>query len=167
MCVVELMFLPSYVQVEQGIVRQQRKLLFVTVVNKAINIGIESRMECTIEPILHATRADERELYEDECAANGEQCLRRSHNGLLDDTEFDKLQMDKFLAVDSHGMFLESRGISQTLNEDQLILLPYRVHGFSLRSRKWGTSIVTINEESMMLTYGCSPIEYRSSARRQ
>ena len=88
-----------------------------------------------------ATRSDEREVYEDRCAADEDQCLEMNHNSLVDDTEFDKLQMDRYLNIESHGMFLESRGISQILTEDQLILLPYRVQGFSLRSRKWRTSI--------------------------
>lgn len=85
-----------------------------------------------------ATRADEREVYEDRCPANeGDQCLKLDHNNLVVDTEFDKMQMDRFLNVESRGMFLESRGVAQALTEDQLILLPYRVHGFSLRSRHW------------------------------
>ena len=104
--------------------------------------------------------ADERELYEDLCPAETDQCLRRSHNGILDDTRFDKLQMDRFLNVDSHGTFLTSRGVPNALNEHQLILLPHRVYGFSLRSRKWGMSIFTINEGSRKLTYYYSPIEY-------
>ena len=87
-------------------------------------------------------------------------CLHLDHNALIDDTDFDKLQMDKFLNLESHGMFLESRGVSQILTEDQLILLPYRVHGFSLRSRKWGMSTVAVNEEPMILSHCYSPIEY-------
>lgn len=84
-----------------------------------------------------ATRADEREVYEDRCPAELDPCLRMDHNSLVNDTEFDKLQMDRFLNVESNGRFLDSRSVSQILSEDQLILLPYRVHGFSLRSRKW------------------------------
>lgn len=106
-------------------------------------------------------------MYEDNCPANEKQCLHISDNSLVDDREFDKLQMDRFLNVDSRGMFLESRGSSQTLTKDQLILLPYRVHGFSLRSRKWGMSIVAINEVFIVLNYGYSPIEYRSLAGYQ
>lgn len=87
------------------------------------------------------------------------------HNSIVDDTEFDKLQMDRFLNIESHGIFLESRGVSQLLTEDQLILLPYCVHGFSLRSRKWGMSIVTSNERAMMLTHDYSPIEHQPSPR--
>ena len=48
--------------------------------------------------------------------------------------------MDRFLNAESRGIFLESHGISERLTEDQLILLPFRVHGFSLRSRKWSMS---------------------------
>lgn len=82
-------------------------------------------------------------MYEDRCASDEDQCLKVDHNSLVDDTKFDKLQMDRFLNVESHGMFLESRGVSQVLSEDQMILLPYRVQGFSLRSRKWGSSNFT------------------------
>lgn len=115
-----------------------------------------------------ATRADEREVYEDRCPADeGDQCLKLDHNNLVVDTEFDKMQMDRFLNVESRGMFLESRGVAQALTEDQLILLPYRVHGFSLRSRHWGMSLVAINARSMMLISGYSPIKYRSSPRDQ
>ena len=100
------------------------------------------------------TRADARELYEDWCPANSVQCMQQHHNSLVDDTEFDKLQMDRFLNIESRGMFLESRGMSPVLTEDQLILLPYRVHGFSLRSRHWGMPIVVINEGLTMLIFG-------------
>lgn len=100
------------------------------------------------------TRADEREVYEDRCPADTDQCLKMDHNNLVVDTEFDKTQMDRFLNVESHRMFLESRRVSQTLTEDQLILLPYRVHGFSLRSRNWGVSIVAINTRFVMLILG-------------
>lgn len=111
--------------------------------------------------------ADEREVYEDRCPAEIKPCLRMDHNSLVDDTEFDKLQMERFLNVEAHGMFFESRGGSQILTEDQLILLPYRVQGFSLRSRKWRMSVLAINEGSVVLTYGYSPIEHRSSPRYQ
>ena len=109
-----------------------------------------------------ATRADARETYEDYCPANQHQCLQITDNSLLDDTEFDKLQMDRFLNVRSRGMFLESRANSQILTEDQLILLPYHVHGFSLRSRKWGMSIFAVDDISVILNYYYSPTEYRS-----
>ena len=113
------------------------------------------------------TRADARELYEDWCPANGPQCMEQLHNSLVDDTEVDKLQMDRFLNVESRGMFLESRGVSPVLTEDQLILLPYRVQGFSLRSRQWGMSIVAINEGLTMLISDHSPIEHRPSGGHQ
>ena len=114
-----------------------------------------------------ATKADERELYEDWCAVDSNQCLKRSHNRLFDDTRYDKLQMDRFLDVESHGMFLESRDVSHVLTDDQLILLPYRVHGFSLRSRRWGMFTVAIIEGSVILTCGYSLIRHRSSPRDQ
>ena len=90
-------------------------------------------------------------MYQDRCPADEEettQCGKLDHNGLVDDTEFDRREMDRFLNVESRGIFLESRGDSQILTEDQLILLPYRVQGFSLRSRKWRMSLVTIREIS-------------------
>ena len=87
-------------------------------------------------------------MYQDRCPADEEetQCEKLAHNGLVDDTEFDRRQMDRFLNVESRGIFLESRGDSQILTEDQLILLPYRVQGFSLRSRKWRMSLVPFHE---------------------
>ena len=109
------------------------------------------------------TRADARELYEDTCPAHSYQCMDQNHNSLVDDTDFDKLQMDRFLNVESRGMFLESRGTSPVLTEDQLILLPYRVHGFSLRNRQWGLSTIVINEGLTMLIVDHSPIEHRPS----
>ena len=38
------------------------------------------------------TKADARELYEDQCSVSEMQCRERSHNRLLDDTNFEKLQ---------------------------------------------------------------------------
>ena len=90
-----------------------------------------------------ATRADVREVYQDRCPVDEEettQCGKLDHNSLIDDTELDRREMDRFLNVESRGIFLESSGDSQILTEDQLILLPYRVQGFSLRSRKWRMS---------------------------
>lgn len=89
------------------------------------------------------------------------------HNALIDDTAFDKLQMDRFLNVESHGVFLESRSLSQVLTEDQLILLPYKVPGFSLRSRKWGVSIIANSERFVLLTHKNSPSEYRYAPSNQ
>lgn len=80
--------------------------------------------------------------------------MRWDHNAVFDDTIFDKLQMDRFLNVESHGMFVESRDGSQTLSKDQLILLPYLVHGFSLRSRNWGLCTAITNANLMMLIHG-------------
>ena len=120
-----------------------------------------------------ATRADVRELYEQrrsrETDEEEEEDQREDlgHSGLVDDTEFDRRQMDRFLNVESRGKFLESRADSQTLTEDQLILLPYRVQGFSLRSRKWRMSLVAMNEGSVLLICNRSPIEHRSSSRYQ
>lgn len=98
-------------------------------------------------------RADLRETYEDQCEEDVP-CMRWDHNALYDDTFLDKSEMDRFLNVESHGIFGESREGSQTLSKDQLILLPYRVHGFSLRSRNWGAYTTTNNACSMMLIFG-------------
>ena len=99
-----------------------------------------------------ATRADVREVYQDRCLADEEettQCGKLDHNSLVDDTEFDRRQMDRFLNAESREIFLEPRDDSQILTEDQLILLPYRVQGFSLRSRKWRMSLIAISKISL------------------
>lgn len=111
-----------------------------------------------------ATRTDIREVYEDYDQTRTFLGLETDRSSVIDDTEFDRLQMVNF---ESRGMFRESRGILQVLTNDQLIILPCRVHGFSLRSRKWGRSIISINEGSAMLNYSCSLIGYRSSAGHQ
>lgn len=113
------------------------------------------------------TRTDIREVYEDYDQTRKFLGFETDRNSLIDDTEFDRLQMDRFLNFESRGMFRESRGVLQVLTNDQLILLPCRVHGFSLRSRKWGRSIISINEGSATLNYSCSLIGYRSSAGHQ
>ena len=72
-----------------------------------------------------ATRTDVREVYEDRCQADFEErarCRRLDHNRLVDDTEFDRRQMDRFLNAESRGIFLEPRDDSQILTEDQLII---------------------------------------------
>ncbi len=51
--------------------------------------------------------------------------------------------MNRFVNDESHGVLLESRSANQNLGESQLVLLPYRVHGYSLRSRNWGMSNYT------------------------
>lgn len=114
-----------------------------------------------------ATRTDIREVYEDHDQTIKVSVPESDRNSLIDDTEFDRLQMDRFLNIESRGMFRESRGMLQVLTNDQLIPLPCHVHGFSLRSRKWGRSIVSINEGSAMLNYSYSLIGHRSFAGHQ
>ncbi|KAL8758367.1 MAG: hypothetical protein Q9199_001542 [Rusavskia elegans] len=79
---------------------------------------------------------DIRELYEDACTGN--ECFRLSHNRICDDTQLDNFLSDAFINAEINGLLHESPYDSQALSEDQLILLPYRVQGYSLRSRIWG-----------------------------
>lgn len=83
------------------------------------------------------TLADVRECYEDSCGVSG--CIDFSHNDILNDTKFDRIQMDKFVNVESHGILRETQSSAGIISNEQLILLPYQVHGFSLRSRNWGS----------------------------
>lgn len=80
--------------------------------------------------------SDCRETYEDRCLEDG--CLQLFHNRIINDTIFDDFRTDNFVNTEAEGLLLESSYIDQPLSEDQLILLPYGVHGFSLRSRRWG-----------------------------
>ena len=79
---------------------------------------------------------DPREIYEDKCS--DKKCNTWAHNAIRVDTTFDDLRSENFTNSDSNGMLLEKSHKALPLSEDQLILLPYRVHGFSLRSRNWG-----------------------------
>lgn len=88
--------------------------------------------------LMESSLSDCRETYED-CCVDWE-CLRKSHNRILDDTKFDDFRTDNFVNAQAEGLLLESSYSDQTLSEDQLILLPHGVHGFSLRSRRWGLS---------------------------
>lgn len=81
---------------------------------------------------------DCRELYEDECI--GKECFRLPHNRICDDTALDNFLSDAFINAETNGLLHEISNDSQALSEDQLILLPYRVQGYSLRSRNWGPS---------------------------
>lgn len=101
-----------------------------------------------------------REVYEDHDQTIKVSLSETDRNSLIDDTELDRLQMDRFLNV-------ESREMLQVLTNDQLILLPCHAQGFSLRSRKWGRSIVFINEGSAMLNYSYSLTGHRSFAGHQ
>ncbi|KAI4262402.1 MAG: hypothetical protein L6R42_002424, partial [Xanthoria sp. 1 TBL-2021] len=75
---------------------------------------------------------DCRELYEDACTGN--ECFRLSHNPICDDTQLDNFLSDAIINAETNGLLHESPYDSQALSEDQLILLPYRVQGYSLRS---------------------------------
>ena len=80
---------------------------------------------------------DVRETYEDRC--NGDECMLWCHNRILNDTILDIDRSRRFVNAETDGLLLENAYREKALSEDQLILLPYCVHGFSLRSRKWGT----------------------------
>ena len=82
-----------------------------------------------------ATKADLRELYEDDCPDN---CGVFRHNDIYDDTNFDRKRMDDFISWGSDSLFKQDSPSRQTLSEDQLILLPTRIFAFALRNRKWG-----------------------------
>ena len=76
---------------------------------------------------------DYNELYEDVCTE--EECLIWDHNRILDDNELDDVQTENFVNAEADGLLLESPYTNQALSEDQLILLPYLVHGYPLRDR--------------------------------
>lgn len=78
------------------------------------------------------------ELYEDICTNN--ECSRLLHNQICDDTALDDFLSDSFIDAESNGLLHESSNENRALSEGQLIMLPFRVHGFSLRSRNWGPS---------------------------
>ena len=81
--------------------------------------------------------ADGRELYDDICSAK--RCMLEDHNCILDDTKFDILRRDRFVNAASSEFLHKTHQSTENLSEVQLILLPYCVHGFSLRNRKWGS----------------------------
>lgn len=81
--------------------------------------------------------SDYREIYEDRC--RGEKCTFADHNRILDDTVLDDSLTERFVNAETDGLLLENAYREKALNEDQLILLSCCVHGFSLRSRNWGT----------------------------
>ena len=85
-----------------------------------------------------ASCSDIRELYEDRCL--DQKCYRVDHNWIVDDELFDEVRKDHFINVESGGMLEASLDSTQALSEDQLMLLPYRVHGYALRTRFWGQS---------------------------
>ena len=101
-------------------------------------------------------RSDYRELYE-----NGGSPKVDSipwFNRICDDTILDNYLSEVFITSETNGVLGQSSYDSQPLSEDQLILLPYQVHAFSLRSRKWGASNLTNLEAT--LTSGDSPAEH-------
>ena len=82
--------------------------------------------------------SDRRELYEDRCV--GAQCFQETHNWIVDDEVFDESRRDHYINVESKQTLQETRHSNQAWTADQLILLPFRVPGFSLRTRRWGQS---------------------------
>ena len=101
-------------------------------------------------------RSDYRELYENGCAPK-ENCAIW-HNRICDDTVLDNYLSEVFITSEINGGLGQSSYDSQSLSEDQLMLLPYRVHAFSLRSRKWGASDLT--NLGATLTFDDSPAEH-------
>lgn len=81
---------------------------------------------------------DIRELYEDRCVDG--QCLQEHHNWILDDVVFDEVRRDHYINIESKQILQETQHSSQAWTPDQLILLPFRVPAFSLRTRRWGQS---------------------------
>ncbi|KAL8980795.1 MAG: hypothetical protein Q9205_004224 [Flavoplaca limonia] len=88
-------------------------------------------------------RSDYRELYENGCPSK--EICTPWHNRICDDTVLDNYLSEVFITSETNGVLGQSSYDSQPLSEDQLILLPYRVHAFSLRSRKW----VPLNIENL------------------
>ena len=82
--------------------------------------------------------SDMRELYEDLCV--DAQCFQETHNWIVDDEVLDESRRDHYVNVESKQMLQETRHSNQAWTADQLILLSFRVPGFSLRTRRWGQS---------------------------
>ena len=80
--------------------------------------------------------SDIRELYEDRCI--DQKCSQVNHNCIVDDELFDVLRNEHYINVESNGMLEGTRDSTQALSEDQLILLPFRLYGYTLRHRYWG-----------------------------
>ena len=93
------------------------------------------------------TEADPRELFESLCGLHD--CTQAECNQLNDDTELDKALMNDFINDESVSFLKEVYAGASVLDEEQLILLPYCVHAFSLRNRNWGLWIlVRVNLEA-------------------
>lgn len=81
--------------------------------------------------------SDCRETFEDLCTEG--ECLRLNDSRVLDDSDLDNSRTDIFVNAKADGLLLEGSYKNQPLSEEQLILLPCGVPGFSLRSRAWGS----------------------------
>lgn len=88
--------------------------------------------------LAESSLSDCREMYGDRCTED--ECLKLRHNRIADDTKLDDFRTDTYVNAEAEGLLLEGSYADQPLSEDQLILLPHGVHGFSLRSRRWGLS---------------------------
>lgn len=70
---------------------------------------------------------------------------------ILLDFQWDRRRMEDFVSKED---ILSPYGVDKdyVVSEEQLRLLPNRVFGFILRSRKWGESIILLNDIGLLLT---------------
>lgn len=62
------------------------------------------------------------------------------HNQIFNDTLLDDFLSDSFLNAETNGLLHIGPYDEYAFSKDQPILLPHRVHVFSLKSRRWGPS---------------------------
>ena len=80
--------------------------------------------------------ANPMELFEANCSDS--ECRIMACNDICDDTKLDRKLMNDFLFTEALDLFKEGPLENYTFSRNQLLLLPSRVYGFVLRSRKWG-----------------------------
>lgn len=80
-------------------------------------------------------KTEYRETFEDLCKDDVDQCLNVNHSRISDDTKLDDYLSLIFLNDEGKGLLLGGPYKIQALSEDQLLLLPYCVPAFSLKSR--------------------------------
>ena len=66
-----------------------------------------------------------------------------SNDYISQDHDLDANQTDRFLLKHKRLLEPRERDNGNDIEDDVCILFPYRVHGFVLRSRKWGKHTVT------------------------
>ncbi|KAJ5726047.1 uncharacterized protein N7483_007404 [Penicillium malachiteum] len=69
----------------------------------------------------------------DRCTSEG--CCGNDY--IVADSGIDEKEEQEFKNM--HGRLIDSTGFAEDLNQDQKALLPFKVYGFVLRSRKWAT----------------------------